>query len=117
MDVVLCREEDILWFETKNGREYLHPLSIEGFCVDGLLDYQFHKDSDSSFEMIAQLSDIKLSNQVKPVVTRQMELILGKNGLRDIAFTVRFVNQILPDPHTGKKTLIINGKKKFVRNF
>ena len=53
--------------------------------------------------MIAQLSDIKLSNQVKQVVTRQMELILEKNGLRDIAFTVRFVNQILPNPHTEKK--------------
>ncbi len=109
VDVVLCREEDVLWFETKNGREYLHPLSVEGLCVDGLLDYQFRKDSDSSFEMIAQLSDITLSDQVRQTVTRQMRSVLEKNGLRDIAFTVRFVNQILPDPRTGKKSLIING--------
>ena len=109
VDVVLCREEDVLWFETKNGREYLHPLSVEGLCVDGLLDYQFRKDSDSSFEMIAQLSDITRSDQVEQAVTRQMESVLEKNGLCDIAFTVRFVNQILPDPHTGKKALIING--------
>ena len=108
-DVVLCREEDVLWFETKNGREYLHPLSVEGFCVDGLLDYQFRKDSDSSFEMIAELSDITPGDRVKQAVTRQMKSILEKNGLRDIAFTVRFVNQILPDSHTGKKALIING--------
>ena len=109
VDVVLCREEDVLWFETKNGREYLHPLSVEGFCVDGLLDYQFCKDSDSSFEMIAELSDITLGDQVKQAVTQQMESILEKNGLRDIAFTVRFVNQILPDPNTGKKALILQG--------
>ena len=107
VDVVLCREEDVLWFETKNGREYLHPLSIEGFCIDGLLDYQFRKDSDNSFEMLAELSDITLSDQVKQAVARQMKSVLEKNGLRDIAFTVRFVNQILPDINTGKKLLII----------
>lgn len=106
VDVVLCREEDVLWFETKNGREYLHPLSIEGFCIDGLLDYQFRKDSDNSFEMLAELSDITLSDQVKQAVTRQMKSVLEKNGLRDIVFTVRFVNQILPNPRTGKKALI-----------
>ncbi len=106
VDVVLCREEDVLWFETKNGREYLHPLSIEGFCIDGLLDYQFRKDSDNSFEMLAELSDITLSDQVKQAVARQMKSVLEKNGLRDIAFTVRFVNQILPNPRTGKKALI-----------
>ena len=109
VDVVLCREEDVLWFETKNGREYLHPLSIEGFCIDGLLDYQFRKDSDNSFEMLAELSDITLSDQVKQAVARQMKSVLEKNGLRDIAFTVRFVNQILPDINTGKKALIKQG--------
>ena len=109
VDVVLCREEDVLWFETKNGREYLHPLSVEGFCVDGLLDYQFRKDSDRSFEMIAELSDVTRSDRVKQAVTRQMESVLEKNGLCDIAFTVRFVDQILPNPRTGKKALIIGG--------
>ena len=109
VDVVLCREEDVLWFETENGREYLHPLSIERLCVDGLLDYQFRKDSSHSFEMLAELSDITQSTNVKQAVTQQMKSVLEKNGLGDIAFTVRFVDKIFPDPQTGKKALTING--------
>ena len=33
---LLGRNEDILWFDDGNGkREFLHPLSIEGFCIEG----------------------------------------------------------------------------------
>ena len=112
-DVVLCRDEDVLWFETENGREYLHPLSVEGFCIDGLLDYQFIQDSSRSFEMIAELSDITLSEEVKEKVTVKMKELLQKNGLSDVTFTVRFSDQIRPDSNTGKKALIINGGKKY----
>ena len=35
---ILGRNEDILWFEdVKSGnREFLHPLAIEGFCIEGM---------------------------------------------------------------------------------
>ena len=107
-DVLLCRNEDVLWFETNNGyREYLHPLSIEGFCVEGLVDYQFCKTSTHSFEMLAEISSPIVEEGVRSEINRQMYTLLSKNGLEDIQFTIRFVDQIMPDINTGKKLLII----------
>ena len=107
-DVLLCRNEDVLWFETKDGRmEYLHPLSIEGLCIDGLLDYQFRQTSKSSFEMIAEISTPFVKETVENEIKRQMQTLLNKNGLADIRFSIRFTTQIMPDINTGKKLLII----------
>ena len=107
-DVLLCRNEDVLWFETKDGcREYLHPLSIEGFCVDGLLDYQFCQTSKNSFEMTAEISSPEIGEKVSRDMKEQMKTLLLKNGLSDIEFSIRFVNKIMPDVITGKKPLII----------
>lgn len=107
-DVLLCRNEDVLWFETKDGKmEYLHPLSIEGFCVDGLLDYQFCQTSKDSFEMIAEISSSEIGETVSNEIKEQMKTLLLKNGLSDIAFSIRFVDKIMPDINTGKKPLII----------
>ena len=63
--------------------------------------------------MIAELSDITLSEKVKEKVTVKMKELLKKNGLSNVTFTVRFSDQIRPDSSTGKKTLIINGGKKY----
>lgn len=44
-----------MWFEDGDGkREFLHPLAIEGFCIEGLLDYQFRQITCNTFEMYAQ---------------------------------------------------------------
>ena len=108
-DVLLCRNEDVLWFETKNGRmEYLHPLSIEGFCIEGLLDYQFCQTSQDSFEMIAEISSPSVGEKVCKEVKQQMKILLFKNGLADVKFSIRFVDQIIPDINTGKKLLIVS---------
>ena len=41
-ELLLSRDEDMLWFEHENGeRDFLHPLAVEGFCMEGLTDYQF----------------------------------------------------------------------------
>lgn len=61
-DVLLCRNEDVLWFEKPDGsRECLHPLSMEGFCVEGLLDYQFCHTSGTSFEMPAETGEAQIT--------------------------------------------------------
>lgn len=52
---LLGRCEDLLWFENGAGaREFLHPLAVEGFCIEGLLDYQFRQTGSRSFEMLAE---------------------------------------------------------------
>lgn len=107
-DVLLCRNEDVLWFETKKDRmEYLHPLSIEGLCIEGLLDYQFCQTSKKTFEMIAEISSTSVGEKVGSEIKRQMKILLLKNGLEDVQFSVRFVTQIMPDTNTGKKLLIV----------
>ena len=39
---------------------------------------------------------------------RQMRGILEEKGLDYVRFSVRFVDQISPDPQTGKKKLILS---------
>ena len=101
------RSEDLLWFEDGRGeREFLHPLAIEGFCVEGLLDYQFRQLGKDAFEMLAQVTDEGKWEWVGQEMLRQMKEILEEKNLGYVQFYVRFVDEILPDTHTGKKKLI-----------
>lgn len=106
---LLGRNEDILWFQDGNGKqEFLHPLAVEGFCIDGLRDYQFRQISPDTFEMLAEISDDALQKTVQGEVLRQMGDILKEKGLDYVQFYVEFVPEILPDPGTGKKRLILS---------
>lgn len=107
-DVLLCRNEDVLWFEKPDGsKECLHPLSMEGFCVEGLLDYQFCQTSKTSFEMLAETEESAERVKVTEEIRRQVRKLLADKELEEIQFSIRFVGQITPDQHTGKKSLII----------
>ena len=105
---ILGRNEDLLWFKDKNGKkEFLHPLSVEGFCIDGMLDYQFKKINDKAFEMIIELSKNEKQESVKNEMKKLMKKILNEKKLDYVEFTIRLVEDILPDEKTGKKKLII----------
>jgi len=102
------RNEDLLWFVDKDGkREFLHPLAVEGFCIEGLLDYQFRQIGDNSFEMLAETAERGNKTMIEQEMLRQMRIILEEKGLDYVQFYVKFVPQIEPDPQTGKKKLII----------
>ncbi len=107
---IVGREEDILWFENKGKKEFLHPLAIEGFCIEGLLDYQFRQLSDNSFEMLAQTSNNSKNANIKTEMLAQMKKILKEKHLEYVNFYVQFIEEILPDKKTGKKKLIIKGE-------
>lgn len=105
---LLGRSEDILWFNDGNGKcEFLHPLAMEGFCIKGLRDYQFKQLSPDAFEMVAEISDDSLQEAVRSEMLRQMKTILEEKNLGYVQFYVNFVPEILPDPKTGKKQLIL----------
>ena len=111
-EILLGRNEDLLWFEDGNGhRDFLHPLAIEGFCIEGLLDYQFRQKSPDSFEMMAEASSEEKKPSIEAEMIRQMNGILQEKNLSYVKFTVRFVNEILPNPDTGKKPLIVPYEK------
>lgn len=105
---LLGRHEDILWFEDGSGKEeFLHPLAIEGFCIEGLLDYQFRQIGKDTFEMYAEISDTASETYIRTEMLSQMKKILSEKKLDYVQFYVIFVNEILPDPGTGKKPLIL----------
>lgn len=107
-DILLGREEDMLWFEDKTGsKEFLHPLAIEGFCIDGLRDFQFRQSGTNCFEMLAETTAEEKREPVRGEMMRWMGRILKEKRLDYVQFSVRFVDSILPDPYTGKKKLIV----------
>lgn len=104
------RDEDMLWFTDKDGRrEFLHPLALEGFCVEGLRDYQFRQRSPDAFEMLAEIDDRTSAAAVQDEMRKRMNQILAEKNLGYVRFDVSFVREILPDPGTGKKRLILTG--------
>lgn len=106
---LLGRNEDILWFTDATGkREFLHPLAIEGFCIEGLLDYQFRQTSEDTFEMLAQTSKTASREVIHRKMLNQMRFILEEKNLSYVQFYVQFVDEILPDTQTGKKRLIVS---------
>lgn len=109
VDILLSRSEDVLWFEADNGkRDFLHPLAVEGICVEGLLDYQFRKTDHDTFEMLAQTSNRGKRMHIQREIIQQMKKILHEKNMDRVHFFVRFVEEILPDARTGKKQLIMD---------
>ncbi|MDD3219512.1 MAG: AMP-binding protein [Lachnospiraceae bacterium] len=112
-DVLMCRNEEILWFMDKDGkRDFLHPLSVEGFCIHGLIDYQFKQISDTAFEIYAEIGVQADEEAIKTEIKTQMEKILNGKNITYVTFEIKFVEQILPDSKTGKKSLIIKPERR-----
>lgn len=85
----------------------MHPLSVEGFCIEGLRDYQFRQTSPYSFEMLAEVSESANREEVQAGILQQVWKVLEEKDLGNIDFFVSFVEEILPNSHTGKKQLIV----------
>ncbi len=108
-EILLGRDEDMLWFDDGNGnRDFLHPLAVEGFCIDGLRDYQFRKIDCSAFEILAEVPEKEKRAAVRQEILNQMGKILKEKKLMYVQFYVQFVKEIMPDSRTGKKSLILS---------
>ncbi len=105
---LLGRCEDLLWFENGAGeREFLHPLAVEGFCIEGLLDYQFRQTGNASFTLLAETAKNAARETIRDGVQKQLGEILAEKGLDYVNFEIGFTDHIAPDPLTGKKRLIV----------
>lgn len=114
---LLGRNEDVLWFEDGEGRrEFLHPLAIEGFCIPGLLDYQFRQTGKDSFEILAETTPAAGREGIERELRRQLGEILLEKGLSYLTFSLHFVGEIHPDPNTGKKRLVLPLPRQERRN-
>lgn len=107
-EVLLCRNEDVMWFEKEDGtKEFIHPLSVEGLCIDGLLDYQFVQTSKQTFRVLAETENITLKSNIKKEMEKHLDIILQEKKLDNIDYEILFVQGIMPDSKTGKKRLIM----------
>lgn len=105
------RNEDLMWFEDEKGkRDFLHPLAIEGFCIEGMLDYQFVQKDERSFELNIEAANEHLKAKIKQEMNLSLERILNEKKLGYVEFIIQFVHEILPDRETGKKRLILHQK-------
>lgn len=110
---ILGRNEDMMWFERDDGTtDFLHPLTIEGFVDEGMLDFQFHQISKIAFEMWIQTISSDYENHIRNYIYSKMHSILKDKKMESIDFKIRFVDEILPNPRTGKKSLIIKEMEK-----
>lgn len=105
------RNEDLMWFKDEQGnKEFLHPLGIEGFCMEGMLDYQFIQKDHSSFELDIEITKTADKEKIHTDMTVAIQSILFEKKLTYVTFIIMFVEEILPDRATGKKALIVKQK-------
>lgn len=107
IDAVEGRDEDILWFCDENGRrEFLHPLSVEGICVEGLIDYQIRQTAKDAFELAAETVTGTSDANIFQGIGTILQPILQEKGLDFVRYSIRF-ERIFPNPRTGKKPLMV----------
>lgn len=105
------RNEDLMWFKDKHGnKDFLHPLAIEGFCMEGMLDYQFIQNNHDSFELDIEVTQTADKDRIHSEMITAIQAILYKKSLKYVQFIIMFVDEILPDKKTGKKALIVKQK-------
>ena len=106
---ILGRDEDMMWFEDQNGNhEFLHPLAIEGICIEGIIDYQFRQTAKDAFELSVETEENADLEKVGRELPELIDSILEKK-LKFVRYRIRYVEQIKPNPKTGKKPLILAG--------
>ena len=110
-NLLLCRNEDVMWFAKKDGgMEFLHPLSIEGLCVEGLVDYQFVQTSEQSFEISVEAMPDAGRDSLAAGIQKLIRPLLESKALSHVRYTIKFVDSIWMEPDTGKKKLVVTMK-------
>lgn len=106
--VVLSRDEDILWFQDKDGgSHFLHPLSVEGLCAEGLIDCQFVRKSNTNFVVRIQIRIGADEKSVSGKIRETLDALILQKRMDFVHYKIEAVSEIRPDPKTGKKRLIV----------
>lgn len=113
-EVLLCRNEDVMWFTKEDGtKEFIHPLSVEGLCIEGLLDYQFVQTSPHTFQVLAETENIVSKVNIKQELEKHLNALLQEKKLDNVMYEIFLVEGIMPDSKTGKKRLIMIKEDEF----
>lgn len=109
--VLQSRSEDVMWFKNAENYEFLHPLSVEGFQILGLIDYQFIQTSQKSFTLKLEVDSLNSRRRIQDEISAQLFKILAKNNLAFVSVKIKF-GQITPEKYSGKKRLIVPLKER-----
>lgn len=105
--IVQSRQEDIMWFEKNGKKDFIHPLSVEGICIEGLLDYQFIRNGNEDFIMKIQIEDAEKERAILMELELFFKKLLEDKHLQFVKYQIEVVEEIKVDEKTGKKKLII----------
>ena len=110
---LIGRNEDVMWFERENGQlDFIHPLSVEGFCIDGLIDYRFVQNDRYSFTLEFEKTDDSDENAICSGLEKYLTDILSEKKLDNISYELLRVTKISADFHSGKKKLIVGFRER-----
>lgn len=109
VESMVGKSEDLLWFEDENGiRDFLHPLTLEGFCVVGLNAYQFRQVNATEFIVLAETAEQSGQQEIQTELCQKIRMVLEEKRLSYVKFTISFTDYISPDAVTGRKRLVVN---------
>ncbi|MDP4146606.1 MAG: hypothetical protein Q8936_19380 [Bacillota bacterium] len=101
------RQEDFLWFEKSDGtKEYIHPLTLAVFFVEGLIKFRFIQTSTNSLLMKAVVHGNK-SSISSAIYNKINEILTEKRLNTEVSFELEIVERLANDSRTGKFKLII----------
>ncbi|SNX53425.1 phenylacetate--CoA ligase family protein [Thermoanaerobacterium sp. RBIITD] len=102
------RNEDMMWFINDKGKkDFLHPLIIDDINIDGIIKYQFIQHSYKDFEVDIEISNGADFDTVSNKFSDNIRKILNKKSLTGIRYTIKRVDRIPIDSHSGKCKLVV----------
>jgi phenylacetate-CoA ligase len=106
------RAEDLLWFDNEDGRrDFLHPLFLDDLDVQGIEQYQFVQDSSTRFT-IRCVSSQPDHAALEAAARRQIDGMLNKKRMGNVAYAFVFPDHLDPDPRTGKIRMVLSAGKQ-----
>jgi|GEM_PF-233871 len=109
---IIGRSETIPTFINKDGvKDFIHPLSIVELFIPGVVRFQMHLKSETSFEFLVCLDpalDVHQREQALFETRKRVRKILDQKLMSNVVFDVIQKNELPVDPRTGKFKLIIS---------
>ncbi|MCZ6785663.1 MAG: hypothetical protein O7E54_00720, partial [Planctomycetota bacterium] len=111
IDEVVGRQEEAPVFHNEDGEEdWIHPIVIVEFYVKGLKAFQLHIVDRDSFRfhvvLDSHLNDVEAAN-VEREIGERMRALLTQKRMNNVRFEIHRVDELGPDPKTGKFRLIV----------
>ena len=105
---IIGRQEELLWFINQKGNfDFIHPIVIVEFYVNGLNKYQVIKTGNTSFTLKAVISQQFSKDRVIKKIDERLLEILRKKKMLNLDYRIDLVNDIPSDPKSGKFNLIM----------